>query len=100
MPLYEFTCACGAIAELFRKIAARDELLVCDLCGATMTRIVSLPQPGNTEGDAQTGLMVGGRVIPGQFGKEARLGRPKHAVKAARRKHKGIPFAPPEKYKP
>lgn len=44
MPLYEFDCAGGHRFSRLRAIAARDDALDCDTCGAPATRTVAAPR--------------------------------------------------------
>jgi len=44
MPLYEYQCtACGAVAEMFRPIAQRNDPAFCAKCEGSMQKIFSTP---------------------------------------------------------
>jgi NAD-dependent SIR2 family protein deacetylase len=44
MPCYSITCRpCGTRGVIYRKIAERDNLPVCDECGELVTRVIDKP---------------------------------------------------------
>ncbi len=44
MPIYEYRCPSGHMAEALLPIAERDTPQTC-FCGQSMTRVASIPQP-------------------------------------------------------